>query len=137
MSGVLPRFVTPSDVRDLKVRVDPYVRAMDQSIPSCASASADVKTSWATFSSSWRAFFNEDDSWLHTAAQMDQAEAYEVDVSHWQTWLTQQRCATGAPTIQPSSSGTKSEQQWTGTIRTVAIAGAVIAAALGIRAVTK
>jgi hypothetical protein len=136
MSGILPRFVTPSDVRDLKTRIDPYVRAMDQSIPSCASVTTDVKASWSTFSSSWRTFFDEEDSWLHTAAQMDQAEAYEVDVSRWQAWFAKQRCATGAPAIQPSSSGAKSEQ-WTGTIRTVAIAGAVIAAALGIRAVTK
>ena len=49
------------------------------------------------FSKAWRSYFDEEDSWLHTAAQMDQGEAYEQDLAHWHDWIGQFKCAESAP----------------------------------------
>jgi hypothetical protein len=135
---ILPKFVVPDDVRDLKNRVDPFVRAMDQSVADCKGLSEAVRTGWQGFSKAWRSYFDEEDSWLHTAAQMDQGEAYERDLARWQDWIAQFKCVESAPRITPSTDGDPAgSKNWSGTIKTVAIAGAVIAVALGLRAVVK
>jgi hypothetical protein len=133
------RFVTPGDVRDLKNRIDPFVGALDATVAACKGLPGGVATSWAAFSKRWRDFFNEDESWFHTAAQMDQAEAYECDLLHWQQMIQQaNKCAPDAPTITPEdAAGAAGGPQWAGTIKVVAIAGAVVAVALGLRAVMK
>jgi hypothetical protein len=132
------RFVTPSDVRDLKNRVDPFVVSTDASVAACAGLPAGVAAGWSEFSKKWRDFYNEDESWFHTAAQMDQAEAYECDLLHWQQTIQANKCATGAPLITPEDAGgAAGGAQWAGTIKVVAIAGAVVAVALGLRAVMK
>jgi hypothetical protein len=69
---ILPKFVTPDDVRDLKVRVDAYVRATDTAVEACPKLPDGVRDGWKQFSKAWRTFFDEEDSWWHTAAQMDQ-----------------------------------------------------------------
>ena len=137
--GVLPRFVTPTDVRDLKNRIDPFVRALDQSVLDCKPLPDAVRNGWQAFSKAWRGFFDEDDSWLHTAAQMDQGEAYQTDLARWQDMINTYRCAPGAPAITPlgGDNATAGVRQWQGTIKTVAVAGAVIAVVVGLRTVLK
>jgi hypothetical protein len=135
---VLPKFVTPADVRDLKNRIDPFVAALDHSVATCATVPAGVKTGWEAFSKAWRTYFDEEDSWWHTAAQMDQGEAYEQDVARWQDWIGHFKCEQEAPPITPSTTGdTGNVDRWPGTIRTVAIAGAVIAGVVALRTVLK
>ncbi len=135
---ILPRFVTPDDVRDLKNRVDPFVRSLDQAIASCKAVPDGVRGGWQAFSKAWRSYFDEEDSWWHTAAQMDQGEAYERDVAKWQDMLAQYQCAPDAPRITPEDGGgDQDSSHWQGTIKTVAVAGAVIAVVLGLRTVLK
>ena len=134
------RFVTPTDVRDLKNRIDPFVVALDANVRDCKTLAPDTAQGWDKFSKAWRAFFAEDESWSHTAAEMDQAEAYECDVSHWQTMLAAQKCAPDAPPITPTNNdatGGASGAALAQTIKVVAIAAAVVAGALAIREVAK
>ena len=139
---ILPRFVTPSDVRDLKVRVDAFIRAEDSTVDACASIPAGPRMGWKAFFASWQSYFAEDDAWLHAAAQMDEGEAYEQDLGKWQAMLATYKCTPNAPPSTPldpplfdghgpDTSG------WQGTAKTVAIAGAVIAVAIGMRAVLR
>jgi hypothetical protein len=136
---ILPKFVTPADVRDLKTRVDAFVRGTDQAVADCSALPAGVRTGWEAFSKAWRAYFDEEDSWWHTAAQMDQGEAYERDLARWQDTIAQFRCSDAPPRVTPSTDPPPpaSDVRWQGTIKTVAIAGAVIAVALGLRAVLR
>jgi hypothetical protein len=135
---ILPKFVTPSDVRDLKNRAEPFVRALDVAVADCKSLPDSVRASWQTFSSSWRTYFNEEDSWWHTAAQMDQGEAYEQDIARWQDMIAGFKCSPDAPRITPTDVDAGGDSsRWQGTIKTVAIAGAVIAVVLGLRTVMK
>jgi hypothetical protein len=134
MSGLLPRFVLPADVRSLKVRLDPVVRSLDGTAASCAGLPDATRTNWNDFSKAWRAYFAEEDSWLHTAAQMDAGEAYERQIADWQRFLSTALCVLNGPQITPPSSTPDAHQD---TIRTVAIAGAVIAVVVGIRSVMR
>ena len=136
---VLPKFVVPDDVRDLKNRIDPFVRALDHSVATCATMPEGAHMGWDGFSKAWRSYFDEEDSWWHTAAQMDQGEAYERDLAHWQDWITHFKCEQGTPPITPSTTGDPGSggDHWQGTIRTVAIAGAVIAGVVALRTVLK
>ena len=134
---ILPKFVTPADVRDLKVRVDAFVRATDKAVTDCPKLPEGQRSGWNAFSKAWRSYFDEDDSWWHSAAQMDQGEAYEADLARWQDLIAHSQCAETPPSVSPSSGGAPNEDRWQATVRTVAIAGAVIAVALGVRAVLK
>ena len=141
VGGVLPKFVMPSDVRALKTRVDPFVVSLDQSVADCKTLPDSVRSSWQAFSKAWRSFFDEDDSWLHTAAQMDQGEAYEQDVTRWQSMIAGYKCAPDAPLLTPTDPGGSSDDvgspRWQGTIKTMAIAGAIVAVVIGVRTVMK
>lgn len=141
VGGMLPKFVMPSDVRSLKTRIDPFVVSLDQSVADCKSLPDSVRASWQAFSKAWRSFFDEDDSWLHTAAQMDQGEAYEQDVARWQTMIAGYKCAPDAPPLTPTDPGGSGDdagsRRWQGTIKTVAIAGAIVAVVIGVRTVMK
>jgi hypothetical protein len=138
-AGLLPRFVTPSDVRDLKNRTDPFVRALDVAVASCAGLPDDVRIGWQAFSKAWRSYYDEEDSWLHTAAQMDQGEKYEEDLAHWQERLAGLHCGQNVPGVTPLDGGgdDKSSSKWQGTIKIIAIAGAVVAAAIAIHSVAR
>jgi hypothetical protein len=134
----LLRFVTPADVRDLKNRLDPYVRALDSSVATCKGMPQGVADGWTAFSKAWRSFFEEDESWWHAAAQMDQGEAYESDIQRWQQMIAGYKCTPDAPPPTTTADGsTGGAERWAGTIKTVAIAGAVVAVALGLRAVMR
>ncbi len=140
---ILPRFVTPSDVHDLKVRVDAFVHAEDASVDACAAIPAGPRAGWKAFVASWQSFFAEDDSWLRAAAQMDEGEAYEEDFGKWQAMIAGYKCVPNVPPSAPLdpplfNGGHDSDPSgWQGTAKTVAIAGAVIAVAIGMRAVLR
>ena len=132
------RFVTPGDVRDLKNRIDPYVRALDAAVATCAGLPAGIRDGWKAFSSSaWRPYFDEDDSWWHTAAQMDQGEAYSKDVERWQQMITGYKCAPNAPPITPQDPPGSGGEEWAGAIKWVAIAGIAVAVVIGAKAVVR
>ena len=128
-------------MRALKNRVDPFVVALDQSVANCTTLPEGVRTGWQAFSKAWRSYVDEDDSWLHTAAQMDQGEAYEQDIARWQGMIATYKCAPDAPPLTPTDPGGTGDdvgsRRMQGTIKTVAIAGAIVAVVIGVRTVMK
>ena len=72
------------DVRGLKNRIDPSVRALDATVAKCAGLDLATQNAWSDFSKAWRSYVDEDDSWLHTAAQYDTGESYERTIADWQ-----------------------------------------------------
>jgi hypothetical protein len=121
--GSFLRIVTPSDVRALKNRIDAYVRGMDASVASCSNLPNAMRISWDTFSKGWRTYFDEEDSWGHTAAQMDQGEVYEKSVSDWQRSL-RPYCTTNVPNISTMAGA---REDALAVLKTLAIAGGVVA----------
>ncbi|MEO8875138.1 MAG: hypothetical protein ABI461_06080 [Polyangiaceae bacterium] len=139
---ILPRFVTPTDVRDLKTRVDAFVHAEDASVDACPSIPAGPRMGWKAFAASWQSYFAEDDSWLRAGAQMDEGEAYEEDFARWQALVGTYKCVPATPRITPldpplGGGPNTAPGEWQGTIKMVAAAGIAIAIALGVRAVAR
>lgn len=135
MSGILPKFVTPDDVRAYRGRLDPFARAFDRSVAWCQAIDPATRRNWADFYAGWRRFCDTDASWTHASAQYDEAEKYEENLIRWQGWLGR-FCQLGVPplTRPPVSPETSSLEA---TVKTVAIAGAVIAVAVSLRSVVR
>ncbi len=135
MSRILPRFVTPSDVADLKTRLDPSVRALDDAVERCKEAIGEpTRKAWRDFSAAWRNYFETENSWLHCAAQYDNGEAYEKQIADWQRLIATTSCRVAGPVLPSPTAAVDSFQD---TVRTVAIAGAVIVAVIGLRSVVR
>ncbi|MFI5296771.1 MAG: hypothetical protein ACHREM_01625 [Polyangiales bacterium] len=138
----LPYAVTPDDVRDKKRRVDALVQGLDAAITACAAITDADRKRWALFLAGWVGFRDSEESWLHTAAQDEQAGAYEQDAKGWADWYGKQAACSAtsnAPSISTwgerpdGDAGVAKETK--STLKTMAIAGAVIAVALGLRSV--
>ncbi len=135
MSGILPKIVLPDDVRAYRGRIDAFARAIDRSVAQCSALDPFARRSWAEFYARWQEFCATEVSWLHTAAQYEETERYEEHLLRWQAYLAPMCRSAGPPMTRPG--GAISASSTEGTIKTVAIAGAVIATALAIRAVTR
>lgn len=89
---ILPRFVTSSDVHDLKMRLNPYVIALDGIVAGCPDMPAPVRDGWEAFSQSWKTFFQQGEGFWTAGAEMDQAEAYQADLQTWQAKISTTTC---------------------------------------------
>lgn len=99
---VLPRFVTNSDVHDLKMRLNPYVVALDTVVAGCPDMPAAVRDGWESFSQSWKTFFQQGEGFWTAGAEMDQAEAYQADLQTWQAKIASTTCKIDPVTKKPT-----------------------------------
>lgn len=135
MSGVFPTVYSPEEVQSYKARLDPFARAIDRSVAMCTTLDPTTRRAWGEFSRGWRQFCDSEVSWMRAASDHEQAEKYEEHIIRWQTWLAP-HCPIAAPPLTrppPSKSATSVES----TVKTVAIAAAVIAVAVAIKSVTR
>jgi len=135
--GLLPKFVTPDDVRAQKARLDASVRALDATAKTCATLPPDLRQAWEGFSQAWRGYCDAKDSWLSTAAEFDEGTAYEQQLADWQVRIGQV-CKLTAPPIKPAAPGLPEvPEKWHGTVRLVAAAGIALAAVVALRTVAR
>lgn len=140
---ILPRFVTPTDVRDLKNRLNAFVLGEDAAVDDCVAIPTGPRAGWKSFVASWQSYFAEDDSWLRAGAQMDEGEAYEADLAQWQSTIATYKCAGAAPpvsSLDPPFGGNDPREPpsaWPGAVKTVAIAGIAVALAMSLRAASR
>ena len=117
------------DIRNLKNRLDAYVAALTATIDSCKDVPEVVRSGWRAWVKAWRSYVDEPDSWWRSKEQWEQGLTYESDLQQWQRTIgAYKACVNGAPMIpiEPPPSGS----EWMGTVKVVAIAGAVIAVSL-------
>lgn len=114
--------VWPSDVADLKARIDPSMKATDRGVASCASLSANERKAWADFFAAWERFRDSDVPWFGSAAKYDEADAYRVSLGGWQELLTGQ-CAVAGPKVgtEPEGAMLSSTVKW-GAAAVIAVA---------------
>lgn len=139
---ILPRFVTSSDVRDLKMRLNPYVIALDGVVAGCPDMPASVRDGWEAFSRSWKEFLQHGEGFWTAGAEMDEAEAYQADLQTWQQKIASTTCKIDPVTKKPAPPDTKALPpapstggetdkavgEWFGTVKTIAVVAAIIAA---------
>jgi hypothetical protein len=130
------QFVTPSDVRALKQRLDPYVKALDGAVSQCAKVDPATRDAWGSFAQSWRAYFDAEDHFLSAGAEFNNGCEFQSAIAGWQRTIGALACGVAGPSLpEPKPSG--GDSATTSTVRTVAIAAGVIAVALTIRSVTR
>jgi hypothetical protein len=130
------QFVTPSDVRALKTRLDPFVGALDAAIVTCGTADAATRHAWTAFLSSWRTYVASEDHFLTAGAEFNTGCDYETAIAGWQHTIGALACGVAGPSLpEPSSRG--ADTATTNTVRTVAIAAGVVAVAITLRSLAR
>ena len=122
------RFVTSSDVRALKDRLNPYVVSLDASIVACPTVSPTKRASWSDWRKAWDGFFSAPEGFWTAGAEMDQGEAYEVDFNGWRSFMIAERCSIDAPSPSKTDDPSKPGSDTGETVRTVAIAAVILGA---------
>lgn len=130
------QFVTPSDVRALKTRLDPYVVALDAAVGQCPKLDQATRDSWGAFAKSWRAYFGSEEHFLTAGAQFSAGCEYQSSISGWQRAIGAFACGVPGPSLPDPKAG-GADTATTSTVRTVAIAAGVIAVALTLRSLTR
>jgi hypothetical protein len=130
------QFVTPSDVRALKTRLDPFVTALDSAITQCPQVDAATRDAWTAFVRSWRAYAASDDHFLTAGAEFNTGCEYQQAIAGWQKTIGGLACGVPGPSLpEPRPSG--GDTATTSTVRTVAIAAGVVAVALTLRSLSR
>ena len=130
------QFVTPSDVRALKGRLDPYVTALDAAVTQCPSVDQATRDAWTAFAKSWRSYVAAEDHFLTAGAEFNAGCEYQSAIAGWQRTIGTFACGLPGPTLaEPRPNGT--DTATTNTVRTVAIAAGVIAVALTVRSLAR
>jgi hypothetical protein len=131
--GAFIQFVTPSDVRALKTRLDPFVGALDAAIVTCGNVDAATRTAWTAFLQSWRAYVTSEDHFLTAGAEFNTGCEYETTIAGWQHTVGGLACGVPGPSLPAHGTDTAT----TSSVRTVAIAAGVVAVALTLRSLAR
>lgn len=125
-------FVTPSDVQARKDQVNAEVEATDVDVVNCKTLDGGTISAWNLFLVAWREFYADEPGFFSAGAQGRQVADYVDQLAQWQTRLKAAGCSlTAAPLpAQP-------QDDVAGTIKTVAIAAAVVAGAVAAYEVVK
>lgn len=119
-------FVWPSDVRDKIREIDAAFQSNDVAIKACAAMSSTLKAGWATDLATWTAFVADGVPTFGAGNKLEAALRWQCRLSEWQTLLGQTQCALAGPEVPKPTPSTTVETA-VGTLKTVAVAGAVIA----------
>lgn len=130
------QFVTPSDVRAIKTRLDPFVASLDGAISECPKVDSATREAWAGFITSWRTFVSSEEHFLTAASEFNMGCEYQSAIARWQRTLGTFACGVPGPSLpEPRASG--GDTATMSTLRTLAIAGGVIALALTVRSLAR
>jgi hypothetical protein len=127
-------FVTPQDVRDYKGELNTHVTTLDADVVHCvqgdpAGTKLDTATldAWNQFVAEWRTFMADDPGFFSAGGQGRLANNYAHTIAEWEERITQAGCGLSGPRVVLPA-----DDPVLGTIKTVAIAGAVVAGAFGL-----
>lgn len=135
------QFVTPSDVKALKMRLSPYFLALDTGIAQCPRITQETRDAWDAFAKGWRAYYGTEEHFLTAGAEHRTGCEYEAAIASWQRTIGSYACGVAGPALPDRAGGgdgpSSGDDSTKKTIRTVAIGAAVVAAALAIRGFTR
>jgi hypothetical protein len=103
--GILPTFVTSSDVKAKKDQINAQVDSLSAFVSTCANVPDALGQSWADWMTSWDGFYTQSEGFWTAGSEMNQAENYQQELSNYQDEFAKVSCATG-PNVIPTSGGT-------------------------------
>lgn len=131
MGGLLPRFVTPGAVRELKARLSPAFASTNADVQACTSLAPNQRAAWAAFFAAWAAYRDSDEGFWSVTTDYDTGEVFEQSLSRWQSQLDGQ-CKLSAPRIVTAADATDlSPVKW------AAVAVIAVALVWGVHTVAK
>jgi hypothetical protein len=127
----LPVFVTLSDVKDLRARLQAAAGGTDLSVQSCAGLPDVDRAAWGQFYASVLTYTQSPPHLFQSmsaATLLNQGESLEDELVAWQGKLTADGCALATPTYDPGAQQNKQLDAVTqlvryGTIALVAVGG--------------
>jgi hypothetical protein len=125
-------FVTPQDVRDRKGELAALVTSIDADVVACAAApGSKLPTAkldaWNQFVAEFRSFMQDDPGVFSAGGQGRLTAEYADRIRAWQLDLDGYGCSSSAPTLPEAK-----DEPIVGTIKTVAVAAAVVAGVFGL-----
>jgi len=117
-------FVTADDVQQRKDEIEASFDATDADVVNCTSLDTGTLSAWNEFLATWRGFYADTPSFFTAGAQGRQTADYASQLAQWQADLKAKGCTMHAVPVNLG------DDDASGTIKTVAVAAAVVAVAL-------
>ncbi len=134
IGGILPDVVWPSDVRALKLRLDPSMRATDAAVATCTALEPGEKQAWQVFYLAWRVWFETPEPLLLGASpQWDNTKRIEAQLADWQAQL-RQKCPIPGPIVEDETKLDLSGLKW---VAAAVIVAAAAYAVVSVRTIVK
>jgi hypothetical protein len=138
------QFVMPADVKALKMRLNSYFLALDAGITQCPKVDQATRDAWDGFSTGWRNYYAKEEHFWTAGSELRTGCEYEAAIASWQRTIgAYASCNVAGPMLPDRAAGDDGGADGGGdtstkkTVRTVAIAAGVVAAALALRGVTR
>ena len=117
-------FVTADDVQQRKDEIEASFDATDADVVNCTSLDTGTLSAWNEFLATWRGFYADTPSFFTAGAQGRQAADYASQLAEWQANLKAKGCTMHAVQLPTG------DDDVSGTVKTVAVAAAVVAVAV-------
>lgn len=121
--------ITSSDVKQAKATVNAEFISVNRAIHACAGQGKipnEEMQSWLAFKTSWDDLFQIDEGFFTAVSEMNTVQDYERNLADWQKRIKQRGCDTFGPNIVPPPPPGSQDSGIQSTIKTVAIAAALI-----------
>jgi hypothetical protein len=119
-------FLWPSDVRDKIGEIDPQWTATNGAVDACPALPPTQRAGWKSDFAAWQAFRDEGVGTFGAANKMEATLRFQCKLREWQDLISATSCVLAGPKV-PTPTPTTSLDEAMGTIKIVAIGGAVIA----------
>ncbi len=126
---LLPTFVTPSSVRDLKARLNPAFQTTNADVKACDGLDSRERSAWAAFYASWEHYRGSEETFWGVTAEYDAGLIFEKSLQEWQGVL-ESKCRLSAPKVK-----TEDREQDLSAVKWAAAAVIAIAVVYGIKQV--
>src|SRR5262249_19873764 len=93
------QFVTPGDVKALKMRLNPYFLALDSGIAQCPKIDQATRDAWDAFAKGWRDYYGKEEHFLSAGAEHRTGCEYESAIASWQHTIGSYACNVAGPAL--------------------------------------
>jgi len=134
IGDLLPKFVYPSDVEELKRQIDPSVLATDAAVAACPNLDPAERAAWKAFRGAWGLFRDQPTPWLFGSANLyDEGLLFQAQLAQWQAQLRAKCSIPGPVVVDPHAN----DAEQASVIKWVAAAVVTVAVVWAVRGVVK
>jgi len=134
IGDLLPKFVYPSDVEELKRQIDPSVIATDAAVTACTNLDPATRAAWQGFRAAWGLFRAQKTPLLFGSANLyDEGVVFQAQLAQWQAQLREKCAIPGPAVVDPHAN----DAEQASLLKWAAAAVITVAVVWGVRSVVK